>query len=146
MLNNLIKSLKKIINPKKTSKKKKKKTVSKKKIAKTKKKIVRAKKKVTKTKKKIVKAKKTQATTRRREPVIGRITHYFPHVKVGVIKLKAPITIGTKIRIKGYTTNFTQTITSMQVDHNSVKTAKKGAEIGILVKSRVRGNDKVYKI
>jgi hypothetical protein len=84
-------------------------------------------------------------TSKKKENIIGKITHYFPHVRAAVIKLKAPLSVGDKIKIKGHTTDFTQKITSMQIDRVPINTAKKGQEIGLLVDSRVRQHDKVIK-
>ena len=107
------------------------------------------KKKATKkpAKKVVSKKKKVVSKVKRvKENIIGEITHYFPHVQAAVIKLKSPLTVGETIKIKGHTTDFTENITSMQIDHVSVNSAKKGAEIGLLVNSRVRQGDLVYKI
>ena len=79
------------------------------------------------------------------EKKIGTITHYFPKVRAAVIKLKAPLAVGETIRIKGHTTDFSQTISSMQIDHVVITKAKKGDEIGLLVESRVRRHDAVSK-
>lgn len=92
-------------------------------------------------KKKIALAKKVKKEGR----VIGIVTHYFPHVRAAVIKLKAPLGVGERIKIKGHTTDFTQGITSMQIDRVPINQAKKGQEIGLLVDSRVRQHDVVYK-
>lgn len=81
-----------------------------------------------------------------KENVIGEVTHYFPHVRAAVIKLKAPLAIGDAIKIKGHTTDLQQVVTSMQIDHVVVSEAKKGQEIGLLVESRVRQHDTVCKI
>jgi hypothetical protein len=78
--------------------------------------------------------------------LIGLITHYFPHVQAAVIKLKGPLTMGDTVKIKGHTTDLTQIITSMQIDRVDITNAKKGDEIGLQVSSRVRQNDKVYKV
>ncbi|MBU2258941.1 MAG: hypothetical protein KJ926_07505, partial [Candidatus Omnitrophica bacterium] len=78
--------------------------------------------------------------------ILGEITHYFPKVRAGVIKLKAPLKSGEKVRIKGHTTDFKQVIVSMQIDRVTIQEAKKGDEIGILVNSRVRKKDTVYKV
>jgi hypothetical protein len=78
--------------------------------------------------------------------LIGLITHYFPHVQAAVIKLKGPLTKGDTVKIKGHTTDLTQIVTSMQIDRVDIQTAKKGDEIGLQVSSRVRQQDKVYKI
>lgn len=98
------------------------------------------KKPIKKNKKGIVKPKKIK------EKNIGEITHYFPQVRAAVIKLKAPLSIADTIKIKGYTTDFTQDVESMQIDRVPIDSAKKGQEIGLLVNSRVRRHDVVYRI
>ncbi|MFA5356085.1 MAG: hypothetical protein WC301_01580 [Candidatus Omnitrophota bacterium] len=90
-------------------------------------------------------AKKKAIVRKPKENILGVITHYFPHVRAAVIKLNAPLATGDTIKIKGHTTNFQQAITSMQIDHIPVTQAKKGQEIGLLVNSRVRQHDTVYK-
>ncbi len=77
---------------------------------------------------------------------VGEITHFFPHVSAGVIKLSGELKVGDMVNIKGHTTDFRQTVDSMQVDHVVVNEAKKGQEIGLKVKDRVRIGDIVYKI
>lgn len=78
--------------------------------------------------------------------LVGIVTHYFPHVNAAVFKLKIPLSVGDTIKVKGHTTDFTQVITSIQIDRKPINTGKKGDEIGLLVKSRVRRKDKVYKV
>lgn len=78
---------------------------------------------------------------------IGEVSHYFPHVKAAAVKImKNSLRVGDDIYIKGYTTDFKEKIASMQIDHVSVQEGKKGQEIGLLVKSRVRIGDSVYRI
>jgi hypothetical protein len=91
------------------------------------------------------KAKKA-APKKRKENILGEITHYFPKVRAAVIKLKAPLAAGDTIKVKGHTTDFKQAVASMQIDHVTITNAKKGDEIGLLVDSRVRRNDVVYKV
>jgi hypothetical protein len=119
---------------------KKKKPVAKKTVKKAVKKAVR--KPVKKAFKKTVKKAVKKAGA---EKKIGTITHYFPKVRAAVIKLKSPLAVGETIRIKGHTTDFSQTISSMQIDHVAITKAKKGDEIGLLVESRVRRHDAVSK-
>jgi translation elongation factor EF-Tu-like GTPase len=90
-------------------------------------------------------AQKTASKKPSESNVIGKVTHYFPHVNAAVVKLSAPLKIGDAIRIKGHTTDFTETVTSIQINRVPINAAKKGDEIGLLVSSRVRGGDKVYK-
>ncbi|RLE44283.1 translation elongation factor-like protein, partial [Candidatus Woesearchaeota archaeon] len=48
--------------------------------------------------------------------------------------------------IKGATTDFEQTVESMEINRQKIEIAKPGDEIGIKVIDRVREGDKVYKI
>lgn len=77
---------------------------------------------------------------------VGRVTHYFTRISVAVIELSAPISVGDRIRIKGQTTDFDQTVESMQIEHKNVEHAEAGQSIGLKVRERVRENDRVYKI
>ena len=89
--------------------------------------------------------KKPGLTKQEKADLIGKVTHYFPKVRAAVIKLKVPLAIGDTIKIKGHTTDFTQNVSSMQIDRVPITSAKKGDEIGVLVISRVRRNDTVFK-
>ena len=48
--------------------------------------------------------------------------------------------------MKGYTTEFTQPVESIQIEHKSVDEAQPGDSIGLLVKYRVRKGDEVFRI
>ncbi len=79
--------------------------------------------------------------------LVGKVTHYYDHIKVGVIKLSAPLKVGDEIRIMGGgATDFNQPVKSMQMDHKDVKVGKKGKSIGLKVKEKVREGYKVYKV
>lgn len=80
-----------------------------------------------------------------KQKAIGIVTHYFPQVRAAVIKLKVPLSLGESVRIKGHTTDFTQLVDSLQIDRQPITKAKRGQEIGLLVDSRVRRRDAVYK-
>lgn len=75
---------------------------------------------------------------------VGEITHYFTKISVAVVDLSAPIKIGDQIAIKGMTTNFEQTVKSMQIEGKNIEEAKAGDDIGMKVKDRVRKGDIVY--
>mgnify|MGYP001587354467 CR=1 FL=1 len=78
--------------------------------------------------------------------LVGEVSDYFSHVEVSAIKASGKIKVGDKIRIKGHTTDFEQSIKSMQINRKDVESAKKGDEIGIKVSDRVRKHDKVYLV
>ena len=87
--------------------------------------------------KKAVKGKKSKK--------IGKVVHYYGGIKVAIIKFNKDVKAGKEVRFKGVTTDFKQVISSMQFDHKDVKTAKKGKQIGVKVKSRVRERDEVFE-
>lgn len=77
---------------------------------------------------------------------IGQVTHYFGGISVAIVKFNKTVDIGEKIKFKGATTDFEQTIESMQYDHEDIKSAKKNQEVGIKVKEKVREGDEVYPV
>ncbi|MEE9323416.1 MAG: translation elongation factor-like protein [Candidatus Aenigmarchaeota archaeon] len=78
--------------------------------------------------------------------LIGKITHYFTDIGVAVIELEDTLKVGDEISVEGATTNFTQKIESMQIEHKDVEEAKKGDSIGLKVVDRVREGDQVFKV
>ena len=77
---------------------------------------------------------------------VGTVTHYYSHISVAVIDITGKLKVGDKIRIKGHTSDFTQNVDSMQIEHDKIQEAKAGDAIGMKVKDHVREHDKVYKI
>jgi putative protease len=79
--------------------------------------------------------------------LIGKITHYFDKIGVAVIELSDGLKVGDTIRIVGgETTDFEQTVDSMEMEHEKIEKAKKGDEVGMKVKEKAREGYKVYKI
>ena len=76
---------------------------------------------------------------------IGQIFHYYAKIGVAIVNLKAPLSVGDKILVKGPTTNLEQTVASMQIEHKNIELAEAGQSIGLKVKERVRETDTVYK-
>lgn len=103
-----------------------------------------AKKKIEKAAKKTLKTKVLKPAPKKEKPV-GEVTHFFGKIKVAIVKFKAPVKVGMEIWFKGATTDFKQEIQSMQFDHESIKIAKKGKEVGVKVKKQVREGDGVFK-
>jgi putative protease len=80
------------------------------------------------------------------EKQIGTITHYYGHISVGIIQLSDVLKVGDTIHIKGHSSDFTQTVESMQIEHANVQEAKAGDMVGIKVTQKVHEHDKVYKV
>lgn len=81
------------------------------------------------------------------ETKIGTVTHYYTHIHVaGVAITDGELKKGDLIHIKGHTSDFEQKVESMQIDHETVDTAKPGDQIGLSVIEHARENDKVYMV
>ncbi len=81
------------------------------------------------------------------EEKIGKVSHFFPKVSAAGIEITSgSLKVGDTIHIKGHTSDFTQTIDSMQVDNESVDEANVGDLIGIKTKERAREHDAVCKV
>jgi len=77
---------------------------------------------------------------------VGEITHYFTKISVAVVDVSGKMKVGDKIAIKGMTTNFEQTVDSMQIEGKNIEEANSGDDIGMKVKDRVRKGDIVYRL
>jgi len=80
------------------------------------------------------------------ERIIGKITHYFGKIGVGIIELTDTFKVGDTIHIMGATANFTQTVGSMQIEHDQVQEAGAGQVVGIKVDQRVHEGDEVFLV
>jgi putative protease len=80
------------------------------------------------------------------EKQIGKITHYFGKIGVGVVELTDELKVGDTIHIVGGERDFTQTVSSMQIEHQNVEKAGAGEAIGLKVDQPVKEGDKVYKV
>jgi putative protease len=77
---------------------------------------------------------------------IGKVTHYFDKVGVAVVQLEKGTMLkkGDKIQIKGNNTDFTQTISSLQLDHQDVDSVKAGDDFGLKVDQKVHEGNQVF--
>ena len=78
--------------------------------------------------------------------LIGEITHYFGKIGVAVVKLEDVLKVGDTIKITDGGTEFTQTVESMQIEHQQVQEAKAGESVGLKMGQKVREGYKVYKM
>ena len=81
------------------------------------------------------------------EVELGKVTHYFSKIGVAAIEIQRDmLAVGDTIHVKGHTSDFTQNVDSMQVDHQLVTVAKAGQSVGIHVAGHAHEHDKVYKV
>ncbi len=81
------------------------------------------------------------------EVEVGKVTKFFSKVSVGAIEVSGDgFAVGDELHFKGATTDFTQTVESMEVENQKVERANAGDLVGIKVSERVRPGDKVFLV
>ena len=78
---------------------------------------------------------------------VAVIVKFFAKPSVAALEVtNGTIKKGDILRYKGHTTDFTEEISSMEIDNQAVDEVKVGDLVGVKVKERVRENDTVYKV
>lgn len=78
---------------------------------------------------------------------IGQVVNFYNKVSVAELRVWDDLKIGDKIMIQGETTgSVTHIVESMQVDGADVNHVSKNSNVGVLMPSKVRKNDFVYKL
>jgi putative protease len=80
------------------------------------------------------------------EEYVGKITHYFGKIGVGVIELSAPLAVGDRISIKTHDGGFEQIVQSMQIEHKNIEKAQAGQSIGIKLEKAAHEGNPVFRI
>lgn len=80
------------------------------------------------------------------EKLIGKVTHYFKKIGVAVLELSDEIKVGDTIHIKGHSTDFTQKVVSMQIEHKPIEVGRPGDNIALKVDDVVKEHDLVFKV
>jgi putative protease len=81
------------------------------------------------------------------EEKVGVVTDYYAKIGVAAITLAdGALRVGDRIRIHGHTTDLTQTVESLHVEHRPVQTAERGSEVALKVRDRVRKHDAVLRV
>jgi hypothetical protein len=76
---------------------------------------------------------------------IGNITHFFSKINVAVLELTLPLTVGDHILVKGPSTDFEQTVESIQIDRKALPRAEGGQSVGLKLAQQAKEKDVVYK-
>lgn len=79
------------------------------------------------------------------EEKVGTVTAYYTKIGVAAIHLTdGDLRVGDQIRIRGHTTDFSQPVESLQLEHRSVQQAERGSEVALKVRERARPHDQVF--
>lgn len=77
---------------------------------------------------------------------VGHVEGFFAHPSVAMVELTSALKIGDVVYIKGHTTDFQQTVESIQIDRLPVQEASAGQSVGLKVTGRCRKHDVVYTL
>ncbi len=78
---------------------------------------------------------------------VGKINHYFDKIGVAILDVSEnSVKAGDKIRIGEFGEGFEQKVESMQAEHQVVKEAKIGDQVGLKVDKEVKPGTMIYKI
>ena len=80
----------------------------------------------------------------RTDKPVGEVTHYYSKLGVAIVKFNQDVPVGKNVTFQGATTDFSQNLDSMELDHKSVAMAPRGREVGLKAKDKVREGDKVF--
>jgi hypothetical protein len=81
------------------------------------------------------------------EEKIGVVTDYLNRIGVAVIWLTdGDVRRGDQVRIAGRTTELTQAVESLEIDHRPVEEALRGSEVAMKIGDPVRRHDQVFRI
>jgi Elongation factor Tu domain 2 len=78
---------------------------------------------------------------------IGVVTHYYSHLSVAIVRLEfGTLRVGDVIQIRGHTTDFSQKVESLEVNHAPVTEVGPKEEFGLKVAEHAREHDVVFKV
>jgi len=78
---------------------------------------------------------------------IGVVTHYYSHLSVATLRLESStLRVGDVIHIRGHTTDFSQTVESLEVNRAPATEVGPSDDFGLKVVGHVREHDVVYKV
>lgn len=76
---------------------------------------------------------------------IGKVTHFYDKLGVAVVEvMNQALKVGDNVKISGHDKEFTQTITSLQLEHNQVQEVETGQSCGMKVDQPVKQGDVLY--
>jgi hypothetical protein len=78
---------------------------------------------------------------------IGVVTHYYSHLSVATVGLESgALRLGDMIHVRGHTTDFSQKIESLEVNHAPATEVGPNDDFGLKVVEHAREHDVVFKV
>ncbi len=79
------------------------------------------------------------------EKEVGKVTHWYDKAGVAVLDLGSALKVGDHVKVKKGEEEFEETISSMQIDHKNVASAKKGDEAAVKFSQKAKEGAVIYK-
>lgn len=78
---------------------------------------------------------------------IGKVTHYYDKIGVAVVEVvNQALKVGDTIKFSGHDNEFSQKVTSLQVEHKQVDQLAAGESGGLEVDQSVKEGDVLYLV
>ncbi len=78
---------------------------------------------------------------------IGKVVHFYDKLGVAIVDLQSGgIKVGQEVKFKRGDGEFTQKVESLQVEHQSVDSVKKGDSFGLKVDKPTKPGTEVYLV
>jgi putative protease len=75
---------------------------------------------------------------------IGKVVHWYDKIGVAVIKLSGTLKVGDNVKVRRGEAEFEDTVSSMQLDHESVSSGKKGQEMAVKFSQEAKEGSQIY--
>ncbi len=81
------------------------------------------------------------------EKHIGIVDHYYPRAHAATVDLEdGGLKVGDQIHIVGHGTDLTETVKTIEIEHEPIQRARKGQVVGVGVDGPVHKHADVYLI
>ncbi len=78
------------------------------------------------------------------EQKVGKVSHWYDQIEVAVIKLEASLKVGDQIKVRRGEEEFDDEVASMQINHEEVKSGKKGDEVAVKLSKKAKEGAEVF--
>ena len=78
------------------------------------------------------------------EKQVGTVTHWYDKLGVAVVKLTSKLSKGDTVKVKKGEEEFEDIVSSLQIDHKDVVSAKKGDDAAIKFSERAKEGASVF--
>jgi U32 family peptidase len=75
---------------------------------------------------------------------VGKVIHWYDKISVAVVKLGKSLKVGDSIKVKHGESEFEDKVTSMQLEHEAIKSGKKGEEVAIKLSQKANVGSEIH--